>query len=55
MHRKSVRSFEQMPQLKFKPSMRVNQMEFLGRKVNTLPAFAKMNKAEVEKDWHHSF
>lgn len=44
-----MHSFEQMPQLKLKPSMRLNQMEFIGRKMNTIPAFAKMNKAEVGK------
>lgn len=44
-----MHSFEQMPQMKLKPSMRLNQMEFIERKMNTIPAFAKMNKAEVEK------
>ena len=46
---KSVHSFEQMPQMKLKPSMRLNQMEFIGRKMNTIPAFAKMNKAEFQR------
>lgn len=43
----TLRAFDATPQMKLKPSLRMNQMEYLNKKMCSAFAFSKMNKAEV--------
>lgn len=45
--RNTLRAFDATPQMKLRPSLRMNQMEYLNKKMCNAFAFSKVNKAEV--------
>ena len=46
-YRKPLRAFDVTPQMKLKSSFRINQIEYLNKKMSNAYGLAKINKAEV--------